>query len=80
MMSTKGKGVRNHSGRYPFAATQWQELEHQALVYKYMISSMPIPPGLLFTIKTSLDSLTFLYYFTKRSKPFQHVKLLPFVN
>ncbi|KAL2480351.1 Growth-regulating factor [Abeliophyllum distichum] len=42
--------------RYPFTATQWQELEHQALVFKYMISGMPIPPDLLFTIRTSLDS------------------------
>ncbi|KAI3814450.1 hypothetical protein L1987_14090 [Smallanthus sonchifolius] len=40
MMSTAGEGVRNNGGggRYPFTATQWQELEHQALVYKYMIS------------------------------------------
>ncbi|KAJ0676744.1 putative transcription factor interactor and regulator C3H-WRC/GRF family [Helianthus annuus] len=58
MSTTAGEGVRNHSGRYPFTATQWQELEHQALVYKYMISGMPIPPDLLFTIKTSLDSST----------------------
>lgn len=42
--------------RYPFTATQWQELELQALVFKYMISGMPIPPDLLFTIRTSLDS------------------------
>ncbi|KAI7751758.1 hypothetical protein M8C21_018243, partial [Ambrosia artemisiifolia] len=48
----------NNSGRYPFTATQWQELEHQALIYKYMISGMPIPPDLLFTIKSSLDSST----------------------
>ncbi|KAI3711522.1 hypothetical protein L1987_70060 [Smallanthus sonchifolius] len=59
MMSTAGESVRsNGGGRYPFTATQWQELEHQALVYKYMISGMPIPPDLLFTIKRSLDSST----------------------
>ncbi|XP_024980214.1 growth-regulating factor 1-like [Cynara cardunculus var. scolymus] len=66
MMSTAAEGggtVRNNGGgggggRYPFTATQWQELEHQALVYKYMISGMPIPPDLLFTIKRSLDSST----------------------
>ncbi|EPS64309.1 hypothetical protein M569_10478, partial [Genlisea aurea] len=46
--------------RYPFTASQWQELEHQALVYKYMISGIPIPPDLLFTIRRSLDSSTFL--------------------
>ncbi|GKD56350.1 growth-regulating factor 1 [Tanacetum coccineum] len=60
MMSTGNESVRNNGvgGRYPFTASQWQELEHQALVYKYMISGMPIPPELLFTIKTSLDSST----------------------
>ncbi|KAF5726097.1 hypothetical protein HS088_TW23G00838 [Tripterygium wilfordii] len=41
----------------PFTASQWQELEHQALIYKYMVSGIPIPPDLLFTIKRScLDS------------------------
>ncbi|CAK7352478.1 unnamed protein product [Dovyalis caffra] len=37
--------------RFPFTASQWQELEHQALIYKYMVSGIPIPPDLLFTIK-----------------------------
>lgn len=54
-----GGSVRNNNGgRYPFTASQWQELEHQALVYKYMISGMPIPPDLLYTIKKSLESST----------------------
>ncbi|KAF9614698.1 hypothetical protein IFM89_019826, partial [Coptis chinensis] len=42
--------------RNPFTATQWQELEHQALIFKYMASGMPIPPDLIFPIKRSLDS------------------------
>ncbi|KAH7853705.1 hypothetical protein Vadar_005712 [Vaccinium darrowii] len=42
--------------RFPFTATQWQELEHQALIFKYMVSGNPIPPDLLFTVKSSLDS------------------------
>ncbi|KAF8393617.1 hypothetical protein HHK36_021862 [Tetracentron sinense] len=42
--------------RSPFTASQWQELEHQALIFKYMVSGMPIPPDLIFTIKRSLDS------------------------
>ncbi|KAG2712777.1 hypothetical protein I3843_04G133100 [Carya illinoinensis] len=46
--------VRN---RFPFTASQWQELEHQALIFKYMASGIPIPPELLLTIKRScLDS------------------------
>ncbi|XVE70700.1 hypothetical protein DITRI_Ditri10aG0091800 [Diplodiscus trichospermus] len=47
------------SGRntFPFTASQWQELEHQALVFKYMVSGIPVPPDLIFTIKRScLDS------------------------
>ncbi|KAJ7979257.1 Growth-regulating factor-like protein [Quillaja saponaria] len=43
--------------RFPFTASQWQELEHQALIFKYMASGLPIPPDLLFAIKrSSLDS------------------------
>lgn len=50
--------ARNDNSRFPFTSSQWQELEHQALVYKYMISGMPIPPDLLFSIQRSLDSST----------------------
>ncbi|KAM3377220.1 growth-regulating factor 1-like isoform X1 [Capsicum galapagoense] len=50
MMSTTARS------RFPFTATQWQELEHQALIYKFMVSGMPIPADLLYTIRRSLDS------------------------
>ncbi|TYK07223.1 growth-regulating factor 5 isoform X1 [Cucumis melo var. makuwa] len=40
----------------PFTATQWQELEHQALIFKHMVSGVPIPPDLIFSVKRSLDS------------------------
>ncbi|XP_076918798.1 growth-regulating factor 3-like isoform X2 [Bidens hawaiensis] len=50
--------IMSSSSRFPFTSSQWQELEHQALVYKYMISGMPIPPDLLFSIQRSLDSST----------------------
>ncbi|KAG6433051.1 hypothetical protein SASPL_104656 [Salvia splendens] len=33
---------------FPFTFAQWKELERQAMVYKYMISSVPVPPDLLF--------------------------------
>ncbi|XP_010251960.1 PREDICTED: growth-regulating factor 2 [Nelumbo nucifera] len=36
--------------RFPFTSTQWQELERQALIYKYMMASVPVPPDLLMTI------------------------------
>ncbi|KQK01641.1 growth-regulating factor 1 [Brachypodium distachyon] len=40
-------------GRCPFTATQWQELEHQALIYKYMASGVPIPSDLLLPLRRS---------------------------
>ncbi|XP_057428531.1 growth-regulating factor 5-like [Lotus japonicus] len=47
----------NGRNRFPFTPSQWQELEHQALIYKYMASGNSIPPDLLFTIRRSyLDS------------------------
>lgn len=33
---------------YPFTIAQWKELERQALIYKYMMASIPVPPDLLF--------------------------------
>ncbi|XP_047308741.1 growth-regulating factor 6-like [Impatiens glandulifera] len=41
---------------YPFTAIQWQELEHQALIYKYMIYGIPIPPDLLFNVRTAYQT------------------------
>ncbi|KAH1100861.1 hypothetical protein AAZX31_13G092300 [Glycine max] len=51
-------GRNVNTNRFPFTPSQWQELEHQALIYKYMASGISIPPDLLFTIKrtTHLDS------------------------
>ncbi|XP_019417159.1 PREDICTED: growth-regulating factor 1-like isoform X2 [Lupinus angustifolius] len=50
-------GSNTSNIRYPFTQSQWQELEHQALIYKYMASGVSIPPHLIFTIKrTFLDS------------------------
>ncbi|XP_022154687.1 growth-regulating factor 5-like isoform X2 [Momordica charantia] len=49
--------MSGRSSRFPFTAAQWQELEHQALIFKYMVSGIPVPPDLLYTIKrSSLDS------------------------
>ncbi|GER33428.1 growth-regulating factor [Striga asiatica] len=31
-----------------FTNAQWKELERQAMIYKYMISSVPVPPHLLY--------------------------------
>ncbi|XP_028797326.1 growth-regulating factor 5 [Neltuma alba] len=40
----------------PFTAIQWQELEHQALIFKYLVSGSPIPPDLIYSVGRSLDS------------------------
>ncbi|ANM62994.1 growth-regulating factor 6 [Arabidopsis thaliana] len=37
--------------RIPFTESQWEELENQALVFKYLAANMPVPPHLLFLIK-----------------------------
>ncbi|KAM3693675.1 hypothetical protein ACJW31_07G001400 [Castanea mollissima] len=60
--------------RFPFTASQWQELEHQALIFKYMASGIPIPPDLLYTIQRScLDSSLSSKFFPHQ--PHQHVGL-----
>ncbi|GKV00808.1 hypothetical protein SLEP1_g13433 [Rubroshorea leprosula] len=48
MMSTRN--------RSPFTPAQWQELQHQALVYKFIVCGVPIPPELIYSVKRSLDS------------------------
>ncbi|KAL6961303.1 hypothetical protein U1Q18_039070 [Sarracenia purpurea var. burkii] len=38
-----------------FTASQWAELEHQALIYKYILANVPVPPNLLITLKNSFN-------------------------
>ncbi|KAK2633933.1 hypothetical protein Ddye_028725 [Dipteronia dyeriana] len=35
-------------GFFPFTNAQWKELERQAMIYKYMMASLPVPHQLLF--------------------------------
>lgn len=42
--------------RSPFTQSQWQELQHQAMVYKYIACGVPIPHELIFSVKRSLES------------------------
>nr|GMD52673.1 growth-regulating factor 1-like [Ipomoea batatas] len=55
-----GMGCSRHTGGSRSSIEHyrklWQELEHQALIYKYMVSGMPVPPDLLYSIRRSLDS------------------------
>ncbi|KAI3453309.1 hypothetical protein Pfo_009972 [Paulownia fortunei] len=40
-------GVMPVSGKALFTASQWQELERQKMIHKYIMASIPVPPELL---------------------------------
>ncbi|KAK8624254.1 hypothetical protein V6N13_065605 [Hibiscus sabdariffa] len=56
--SSGGFGGANMNGG-PFTPSQWMELEHQALIYKYMTANVPIPSNLLIPIRKALHSAGF---------------------
>uniref|UniRef100_A0A1D1XFA3 Growth-regulating factor n=1 Tax=Anthurium amnicola TaxID=1678845 RepID=A0A1D1XFA3_9ARAE len=48
--------------RGPFTPSQWLELEHQALIYKYIDANVPVPASLLIPIRKSLNASGFPAY------------------
>lgn len=58
MVLYMGAGGMAASLRVPFTAAQWQELELQTMIYKYMMASVPVPPELLIPISRSLPDIT----------------------
>ncbi|CAL1395717.1 unnamed protein product [Linum trigynum] len=54
MMHVGGGG-----GGGSFTPSQWMELEHQALIYKYLTSNVPVPHSLLIPIRKALQSAAF---------------------
>ncbi|KAL1546865.1 growth-regulating factor 6-like isoform X2 [Salvia divinorum] len=48
-----------HVVRGPFTTSQWMELEHQALIYKYITANVPIPSYLLNPIRKALEHSRF---------------------
>lgn len=50
--------------RGPFTASQWVELEQQALIYKYITANEPIPAHLLTPIKKALQSAALFAFST----------------
>ncbi|XP_062220022.1 growth-regulating factor 4-like [Phragmites australis] len=46
----------------PFTAAQYEELEQQALIYKYLVAGVPVPPDLVLPIRRGLDSLATRFY------------------
>ncbi|KAJ6335311.1 hypothetical protein OIU78_012027 [Salix suchowensis] len=61
-------GVLTETG-WPFTQSQWMELEHQALIYKYITANVPIPSNLLIPIRNALDSAGFLSFSGGHFKP-----------
>ncbi|KAF3960964.1 hypothetical protein CMV_014369 [Castanea mollissima] len=59
--SLNGTGMHGAlaGARGPFTPSQWMELEHQALIYKYLTANMPVPSNLLIPIRKALDSAGF---------------------
>lgn len=49
--------IHGTSSRFCFTALQWQELEHQALIFKYMMAGVQVPPELLSPIRKSVAEL-----------------------
>ncbi|KAA8540088.1 hypothetical protein F0562_026780 [Nyssa sinensis] len=39
---------------FPFTSAQWKELERQAMIYKYMMAYVPVPPDLLLPINRNI--------------------------
>lgn len=58
--------LSGHSGggRRLFTASQWQELEHQALIYKYMANGAPVPHDLVVPLRiaTGVDTVPSLAF------------------
>ncbi|KAL3690372.1 hypothetical protein R1sor_016681 [Riccia sorocarpa] len=45
------------NARAPFTTGQWAELEHQALIFKYMMAGVNVPPDLLNPIRKSVAAM-----------------------
>ncbi|KAL0331009.1 UNVERIFIED_CONTAM: Growth-regulating factor 4 [Sesamum angustifolium] len=58
-----GGGEMGYGGyRAPFTAVQWQELEHQAMIYKYLVAGLPVPPDLVMPIRRSFEALSARFF------------------
>ncbi|KAL3500078.1 hypothetical protein ACH5RR_039171 [Cinchona calisaya] len=57
-----GAGGGGFYYRPPFTAVQWQELEHQAMIYKYLTAGLPVPPQLVVPIRRSFEALSSRFF------------------
>ncbi|PQP95998.1 growth-regulating factor 4-like [Prunus yedoensis var. nudiflora] len=53
-----GSSVGNGGLVPPFTVAQWAEMEHQALIFKYLKAGLPVPPDLLGPIRTSFNLIS----------------------
>ncbi|KAK0591687.1 hypothetical protein LWI29_006370 [Acer saccharum] len=57
-----GGGGGGMGMRSPFTVSQWQELEHQALIFKYMMAGLPVPTDLVLPIQKSFESISHRFF------------------
>ncbi|GJM86544.1 hypothetical protein PR202_ga02413 [Eleusine coracana subsp. coracana] len=65
-LSSAGNGGEEAQMRWArplsFTPAQFEELEQQALIYKYLVAGVPVPPDLVVPIRRGLDSLATRFY------------------
>ncbi|KAD5316844.1 hypothetical protein E3N88_16790 [Mikania micrantha] len=59
----------SNTGKVLFTATQWQELERQMMIYKYIMASIPVPHQLLITLSTQSNKGVMDLRFSSGSDP-----------
>ncbi|XP_009588672.1 growth-regulating factor 4-like isoform X1 [Nicotiana tomentosiformis] len=62
MSGTTTRTVAEDGYRPPFTAVQWQELEHQAMIYKYLVAGIPVPPDLVLPIQRSFETISARFF------------------
>lgn len=65
---------------FPFTHAQWNELQRQAMIYKYMMASIPVPSDLLFPLSSSTPCNYYSFHFlslnfTSLSSTIQEMKV-----
>jgi hypothetical protein len=55
-----------------FTAAQWAELEQQALIYKYLMAGVPVPPDLLLPVRPGPHSAAAFSFAGPAASPFYH--------
>ncbi|OWM65693.1 growth-regulating factor 1 [Punica granatum] len=56
LLTKDAAGYGSFAGfRGPFSPSQWIELEHQALIYKYLNANIPVPSNLLIPLRRSFN-------------------------